>query len=283
MNCTKAIIPLAGYGTRRLPITKTIEKSMLPIVDRPVIDYIVEDCVKAGITDIYFVISPGSTQLQDYYSQKPDLAAYLRLNGKEQMLPLIQPPHGVQLHYIEQDTSPGAAYGTAIPVWLCREYIQPDEHVLVLMGDDFIFNEDGSSEAARLIMAAQKHEGSALLAVQVPMEEASHYGVIAAHQEGDVQIFDHIQEKPAPGEAVSNLINISKYIFDGRFMEYLDAAVQQDTNGAEYYITDPINDYVADGNAIQVIAAKGQYLDSGTAENWIYANNVVFEAQKRKA
>jgi len=283
LNCTKAIIPLAGYGTRRLPITKTIEKSMLPIVDRPVIDYIVEDCIKAGITDIYFVISPGSTQLQDYYSQKPDLAAYLRLNGKEKLLPIIEPPHGVQMHYVEQDTSPGAAYGTTIPVWLCREYVQPDEYVLVVAGDDFIFNEDGSSDTARLIQACQAHQGSALLAAEVPQEEASRYGVIASHQENGMQIFDYVQEKPAPGEAVSNLVNISKYIFDGRFMEYLDAAVQQDPSGAEYYITDPINSYVADGNAIQVITAQGQYLDSGTAENWIRANNIVFEAQKRKA
>jgi len=256
---------------------------MLPIVDRPVIDYVVEDCIKAGITDIYFIVSPGSSQLQDYYSRKQDLAAYLRMNNKESLLPLIEPPHGVQFHFIEQDTSPGAAYGTAIPVWLCREYIESDEHVLVLMGDDFIFNPDGSSEAARLIEAAQGHQGSALLGVEIPREHVGRYGVIATRQEGDIQIFDHIQEKPSVAEAASNVINVSKYIFDYSFLEYLEAAVQQDANGHEYYITDPINAYVVDGNDMQVITAKGQYLDSGTAENWIYANNVVFEAQKRKA
>ncbi len=280
MNCTKAIIPVAGYGTRRLPITKSIEKCMLPIVNRPVIDYVVEDCIKAGVKDIYFVVSPGSTQLQDYYSQKPDVAAYLRMNGKENMLPLIEPPHNVQFHFIEQDTSPGADYGTAIPVWLCREFINTDEHVLVLMGDDFIFNPDGTSEAARLIEAA-KRGGSALLAAQVPHEVVNRYGVIAAHEDNGVQRFDFIQEKPPVEEAASNLINISKYIFEARFFhEYLEAAVQSQQEG-EYYITDPMNAYVADGNLMQVLPAHGEYLDSGTAENWIHANNVVLDAQNK--
>lgn len=280
MNCTKAIIPVAGYGARRLPITKTIEKCMLPIVNRPVIDYVVEDCVKAGITDIYFVVSPGSVQLRDYYSQKPDLAAYLRANGKENMLDVIQPPHNVQFHFIEQDTSPGAPYGTTVAVWLCREYIDAGEHVLVLMGDDFIFNADGSSETARLIAAVSQTGGSAMLAAKVPPETVNQYGVIAAHEDNGVQRFDHIQEKPSIEDAASNLINISKYIFEAHFIEeYLDAAMQDQPDG-EYQITDPLNAYVADGYLMQVLPTTGQYLDSGTAENWIHANNVVLDARQ---
>lgn len=278
MNCTKAIIPVAGYGTRRLPITKTIEKCMLPIVNRPVIDYVVEDCIRAGITDIYFVVSPGSSQLRDYYGQRPDLAAYLRANHKEDMLELIQPPHNVQFHYVEQDTSPGAPYGTTVPVWLCRQYVSPAEHVLVFMGDDFIFNADGSSEAARLIDAVAKRGGSALLGVEVPREKVSRYGVIDAKQDGDILRYRAIQEKPAVEDAKSNLINVSKYILEAAVFDYMDATIEAGRTEGEYYLIDVLNDYVADNHLTQVLPARGQYLDSGTAENWVHANNVVLGA-----
>lgn len=83
MKCTKAIIPVAGWGTRRLPITKTIEKCMLPLGNRPVVDYAVQDCIAAGITDIYFVVGEQSTQIRDYYRSNVDLNDYLKRNGKK--------------------------------------------------------------------------------------------------------------------------------------------------------------------------------------------------------
>lgn len=282
MRCTKAIIPVAGYGTRRFPVTKTIEKCMLPIVNRPVIDYVVEDCVKAGITDIYFVVSEESTQLHDYYQQKPRVEAYLRTNGKEALIPLVQPPQDVRFHFVTQDTSPNALFGTAIPVWLCREYVEPGEHVLVLMGDDFIFRTDGQSEAARLMATVATDGGSALLAAEVDPSQVSSYGVIAMKEVDGANIFSHIQEKPRPEEAESNLINISKYLFEARFFTYLEQSIQQHTGKGEYYITDALNAYVEAGNRTYVLPAEGQYLDSGTVENWIKANQVVFAAEQAK-
>lgn len=276
MRCTKVIIPVAGYGTRRLPITKAIEKCMLPIVDRPIIDYIVEDCIKAGITDIYLVISEGATQVRDYYGHNRELEQYLQAKGKEEMLSSIQPPEGIRFHFVEQPTSADQPYGTSVPVLLCREFLEADEHVLVLAGDDFIFNADGSSEVRRLLDAAEKTGGSAMLAAEIPQEEVSRYGVVVAHRDESGLRFDHIQEKPTVAEAKSNLINISKYVFDGRFFqEYL--ALDTVTNG-EYYITDPINAYVAAGNSMYVVPIQGQYLDGGTAQNWHHANEVVLRA-----
>lgn len=274
MNCTKAIIPIAGLGTRRLPITKAIEKSMLPILNRPMIDYVVQDCIKAGITDIYFVVSPDATQIKAYYEHNQRLETYLHSQGKDALLPSVEPPK-VAFHYIEQDTGEEQVYGTAVPVWLCRDYIKEDEHVLILMGDDVVYNSDGASEVKRLIeLIADKGADGALLGAKVPKDSVSHYGVIETSPRDGYDQFVGIQEKPSPSEAKSNLINISKYIVGKGFFTYLDAYMQTARAG-EYYLTDVLNNYVADGKIVAVLPARGEYLDSGTVENWLKANEVV--------
>ena len=266
---TKAIIPVAGWGTRRLPITKTIEKCMLPVGNRPIIDYVVEDCIKAGITDIYFVVSEGSTQVKSFYSNNPKLEEYLKANGKEKYLELVTPPAGINFHFIEQD--PNGKYGTAIPVYLVAQEIG-DESVLVLMGDDFIYNRDGSSDVARLV--EQAGEGSALLGAQVAPDEVSRYGVIELDAEHN---FKQIVEKPEPEDAPSNLINISKYVLSAQAVSMIKAYAERDDIQGEYYITVPLNDYVSGGQALKVVPAEGVYLDGGTVEGWVHANRVVVE------
>lgn len=275
MNCTKAIIPVAGYGTRRLPITKSVEKCMLPVLNRPVIDYVVQDCITAGITDIYFVVSQGTTQLRSYYERNERLEKYLVANGKEKMIECITSPRNVNFHFVEQNTDADARYGTTIPVWLCRQFIEADEHVLVLMGDDFTYNADGTSDIQQLLDGVEANDGnSGMLGVAIPQEDVSRYGVIALKEGG--QLFDSIQEKPTIEEAKSNLINVSKYVFAAEFFTYLDQAITAGpAQGGEYLITDPLNAYVQAGQSIQVVTAKGQYLDSGTVENWLKANNYV--------
>lgn len=272
-KCTKAIISVAGYGTRRLPITKTIEKCMLPFGNRPVVDYIVSDCVRAGITDIYFVISKGSVQLQHYFGNNTRLERYLEANGKADALKLIQNYKDVNFHYIEQDVENGM-YGTSIPVWLCREYISPDELVLIVMGDDITLNPDGESDIERLVEGGEP----ALLGVAVEPSEVSRYGVIATKDVDGRAVFDYIQEKPRAEEAKSHLINVSKYMLPGAVMGYIEKSVEKGKNDqGEYYITDPINDFVAAGNNISVVPAHGTYLDSGNVKAWIEANAWLLE------
>ena len=263
-SATKAIIPVAGYGTRRLPITKSIEKCMLPLGNRPVIDYIVSDCARAGITDIYFVVSGSAEQLRSYYSRDMSLEAYLEKNGKADKLSLVRPPETVTFHYIEQDLEDGP-YGTTVPVWLCREYIEEDELVLVMMGDDVTYVPRGESDIERLVFL----DSPAILGVPVETGELSAYGVIA-QSEG---IFTSIVEKPAPGTEPSRMINVSKYVLPGSFMGYADASVRKGANtSGEFYITDPINDLVAGGVELKVVEAAGKYLDTGTVEAWVAAN-----------
>lgn len=144
MQCTKAIVLVAGFGTRRLPVAKAIEKCMLPVLNRPIVDYVVEDCIKAGIKEIFFVISEGQTQIKQFYSRQPALEQHLRDHKKEHLLPLALPTQDCTFHYIEQ---PAGKYGTTVPVWLARDVIKEGEKVLVVSGDQFYFNEDGSSEA----------------------------------------------------------------------------------------------------------------------------------------
>lgn len=266
---TKAIIPVAGWGTRRLPITKTIEKCMLPVGNRPIIDYIVQDCIKAGITDIYFVISKGSTQVKDYYSQNQRLEEYLRANNKEQYLALVTPPSDIKFHYVEQDQN--GKYGTAIPIYLVAKEIG-NEPVLVLMGDDFIYNCDGSSDVARLV--EQAGDDSALLGAKVSPDEVSRYGVIELDIDHN---FKQIIEKPAPEDAPSNLINISKYVLSAKAVAMIKEYAEQDDVIGEYFITVPLNNYVNAGNVLKVVAANGEYLDGGTVQGWSYANQVVIE------
>jgi len=264
---TKAIIPVAGWGTRRLPITKTIEKCMLPIGNRPLVDYVVQDCLKAGITEIIFVVGEQSTQIRDYYRSNIQLNDYLKNNGKEDKLGMVAPLEGVELHFV---TQPGyGKYGTAVPIALASEYVGEGESVVVLMGDDFIYNADGSSEVARLLETTP--EGSCgLLAARVPQETVSKYGVIEQDEEGN---YVRIVDQPAPEEAPSNLINISKYILTKEVIE--KAANLPPAHNGEYQLPDAINDYVSEGGKVKVVPAQGEYLDGGSVEGWLHANNVV--------
>lgn len=267
MNITKAIIPVAGWGTRRLPITKTIEKCMLPIGNRPLVDYVVQDCIKAGITEIIFIVSQGSTQLQSYYSTNDALNHYLVQHQKEAALPLVAPPAGVTMRFVTQPAD--GKYGTAVPVALAADYVDEHESVVVLMGDDFIWHKDGRSEVARLIDHTPDGHCS-LLAAEVAPEAVSRYGVIETNAQSE---YVRIVEKPTPAEAPSRLINISKYVLTKDvIMACRDLAPSP---RGEYELPDAINEFVARRGTVTVVTAEGEYLDGGSVEAWFHANQVV--------
>lgn len=269
MQITKAIIPVAGWGARRLPITKAIEKCMLPIGNIPVIDFVVQDCILAGITDIYFVVSGDAKQLKDYYSRNEALERYLQANNKGHLIPSITPPTEIRFHYVTQNTID--KYGTTVPVWLCREYVSPEEQVLVIMGDQFFYRTDGGSNARELIKLVETaNVRSGLLGAQVPLEQVYKYGVIEKDDHG---FYRRIVEHPEPEEAPSNLNNASFYLFDSVLFDYFERDIQAPHEG-EYMIIDPINQYVADGNKLIVGEANGEYLDAGSVEGWLHANQV---------
>ena len=268
MTITKAIIPVAGWGTRMLPITKSIEKCMLPIGTRPVIDFVVQDLLKAGIRDIYFVVGEQSSQLQGYYRSNIPLNDYLRRSGKTDALPLVAPLKGVNIHFVTQSSTGG--YGTSVPVGLCSDFIDDDESAVVIMGDQFFLrSDDGSNTADLIALIAEKDVSAGLFGVEVPLE-----GIDSSIEKDSSGNFVRIVEKPAPGEAPTNLQNASFYIFDKQMFE-LAKTMPANPKRGEYEITDVLNAYVVSGRRIAVGAVKGQYLECGSVSGWLHANNVV--------
>ena len=270
---TKAIIPVAGWGTRRLPITKIIEKSMLPVGNRPLVDYSVQDLIKAGVKDIYMVIGNAEPcQVREFYRENLALNQYLVERGKEDKLELAKTlPDDVTIHYTVQD--PSGKYGTAVPIAMVVEEYKIDEPVLVFMGDDFVWNPNGESAAEALIKAAGEND-SAILGVEIDKDKVEKYGVLS---EKDGKLVG-VVEKPKPEEAPSNLINVSKYIMSPELLRRIVKYVAENDFGPkdqEYMVTDPIDEFIKDGGIMRVAPTTGEYLDGGSVEGWLHANNVV--------
>ena len=271
---TKAIIPVAGWGTRRLPITKVIEKSMLPVGNRPLVDYSVQELIEAGVTDIYMVVSNTEPcQVREFYSDNIVLNDYLISRGKGDRVALTKTlPEHVKIHYIAQDAN--SKYGTAVPVAMAAEEYNLNEPVIVYMGDDFIWNPERESAATSLINSLQSETDSAILGVEIPKEKVDKYGVLEV-QDGKLT---NVVEKPSVEEAPSNLINVSKYILSADLLQKIVNYVNEHDFGPtdqEYMITDPIDDYIKQGQTMRVASTSGQYLDGGSVEGWVHANNVV--------
>lgn len=270
MTITKAIIPVAGWGTRRLPITKTIEKCMLPIGNRPLVDYVVQDCLKAGITELIFVVGEDSTQLQDYYRSNITLKDYLERNGKADALPLIAPLSGVKLHFVTQPSY--GKYGTAVPVALAADFVNEGESVVVLMGDDFFYNADDSSEVERLIQGTPDGWSGILGAMLADDDTLTgRYGSIVANANDDfVRVDEHPEVPPVPF-----VKNVSKYLLTYEMLQAVKRYVATDIAG-EYYIFTPFTELLESGaQRMKLVRAQGQYLDGGSVEGWLHANNVV--------
>lgn len=271
---TKAIIPVAGWGTRRLPITKIIEKSMLPVGNRPLVDYSVQELIKAGVKDIYMIISNVEPcQVKSFYQKNIALDQYLIERGKEDRLQLAHTlPEDVKIHYIQQD--PSGKYGTAIPIAMAVEEYNINEPVLVFMGDDFIWNPGGESASESLVKALENDNESAILGVEVPRNQVEKYGVLSA-EDGKLT---GVVEKPSTEDAPSNLINVSKYIMSPELLQEIVEYTKVNDFGPkdqEYVVTDPIDSYIKRGGVMRVVPVEGEYLDGGSVEGWLHANNVV--------
>ena len=270
---TKAIIPVAGWGTRRLPITKIIEKSMLLVGNRPLVDYSVQELIRAGVTDIYMVVSNVEPcQVREFYKDNIALNNYLIERGKMDRLELAQTlPDNVTIHYIAQD--PSARYGTAIPVAMAAEEFNINEPVFVFMGDDFIWNPGGESSAESLLRSISSPSESALIGISSPREALLNGGALTV-EDG---IIKKIIEKPSEDQ-ITGLASVSKYIISPELMsEIVDYVHSHDfgPKDQEYMITDPFATYIEKGGIMRAAKTDGEYLDGVTLECWVHANNVV--------
>ena len=276
---TKAIIPVAGWGTRRLPITKIIEKSMLPVGNRPLVDYSVQELIKAGVKDIYMVISNVEPcQVQEFYKDNIALNNYLIERGKNDRLALAKTlPDDVTIHYTIQD--PSGKYGTAVPVAMVVEEYSINEPVFCFMGDDFIWNPNGESSATSLLNSVKGEDESVILGIDHPYEALLNGGALTIENER----LTKITEKPAP-EQVTGLASVSKYILSPSLLQEIVEYVKTHDfgpNDQEYMITDPFASFIEKGGCIRVARTAGEYLDGGTVEGWLHANNVVLGDLKK--
>lgn len=234
----KAVIPAAGFGTRFLPATKAQPKEMLPIVDKPTIQYIIEEAVASGIEEILIITSGQKRSIEDHFDKSYELEDTLRKKGKDELLKMVEKVSNmVNIHYIRQKEAKGL--GHAI---LCAKVFIKDEPFAVLLGDDVVVNKQGEPALKQLITQYGK-VGSSVVGVQtVPQEDVNKYGIVEvskSHEPKDrlYQLANMI-EKPKINEAPSQLAVLGRYVLTPEIFEMLET--QAPGSGNEIQLTDAI-------------------------------------------
>ena len=260
----KAVIPAAGYGTRFLPVTKAIPKEMIPIVDKPVIQYIVEEALQSGIEEILIITGHGKRAIEDHFDTNIDLELQLRQQGKDQLLHLDQDISSINIHYIRQKHMRGL--GDAIR---CAESFIDNEPFAVLLGDDVVYNPE--QPALKQMMDAFSRLGATMLGCQeVPQELVSRYGIVQGQPTDDdrvVKLIDMV-EKPAVDEAPSRLAALGRYILTPDIFEILRRV--QPGKGGEIQLTDALR-LMADREAVYAYTFSGRSYDTGNKLGFLKA------------
>ncbi|NCT37341.1 UTP--glucose-1-phosphate uridylyltransferase GalU [Bacillus sp. EB93] len=250
----KAIIPAAGLGTRFLPATKAMPKEMLPIVDKPTIQYIIEEAVASGIEDIIIVTGKGKRAIEDHFDNAFELENNLMEKNKFELLEKVQAPSKVDIHYIRQKEPKGLGHA----VWCARKFIG-NEPFAVLLGDDIV---QAETPCLKQLMNEYDKTLSSVIGVQtVPQEETHRYGIVdPSNQNGRRYEVTNFVEKPAKGTAPSNLAIMGRYIFTPEIFMFLEK--QELGAGGEIQLTDAIQKL----NEIQRVFAydfEGKRFDVG--------------------
>lgn len=230
----KAIIPAAGLGTRFLPVTKASPKEMLPIVDKPTIQYIVEEARKSGIEDILIITGKGKRAIEDHFDAVPELEANLKAKGKKQMLKMVEETTGLNMYFKRQSHPRGL--GDAV---LTAKTFVGNEPFVVMLGDDLM--EDKVPLTKQLVDSFEDTGASTLAVLPVPHEEVSKYGVIDPSEEVEKGLYNvsKFVEKPAVDEAPSNLAIIGRYVLTPEIFNILEN--QKPGEGNEIQLTDAID------------------------------------------
>ena len=231
----KAIIPAAGMGTRFLPATKAMAKEMLPILDKPTIQYIVEEAVASGIEDIIIVTGKGKRAIEDHFDHAFELEANLAKAGKFELLEKVnQPTHLVDIHYIRQKEPRGLGHA----IWSARKFIG-DEPFAVLLGDDIVYHPEKTPGLKQLIDQYEETSSSVVGVQVVPEADTHRYGIIdPLKQDGRRYQVREFVEKPVQGTAPSNLAIMGRYVLTPEIFTFLEK--QEIGAGGEIQLTDAI-------------------------------------------
>jgi UTP--glucose-1-phosphate uridylyltransferase len=260
----KAVFPVAGLGTRFLPATKASPKEMLPIVDKPLIQYAVEEAAAAGITEMIFVTGRGKQAIEDHFDKAYELEAELAAHGKIKLLTEIRSllPKGLHYSYVRQSEALGLGHAV-----LCAKSLVGDEPFAVLLADDLI---DAEVPALKQMVNLYEQHGRSVIGVQnVPLEQANQYGIIRPQQLGvRIHGIESIVEKPKPQDAPSTLGVVGRYIFTPDIFDCLETT--RPGTGGEIQLTDAIASML---NTSQVLAYEfmGMRYDCGSKLGYLKA------------
>jgi UTP--glucose-1-phosphate uridylyltransferase len=267
-SITKAVIPAAGLGTRFLPATKAMPKEMLPVVDRPAIQYVVEEAVKSGLNDVLMITGRSKRALEDHFDRAPGLERVLELKGDSDKLASIQYASGLgPIHYVRQGEAKGLGHAV-----LCAKQHVGDEPFAVLLGDDLI--DEAETLLSTMMEVQQKTGGSVIALIEVDPSQISAYGcadITAVDGAGYVRV-NSLVEKPAPGDAPSNLAVIGRYVLHPAVF-----GVLEDTGpgrGGEIQLTDALQTLAAgegEGTGVYGMVFKGRRFDTGDKLSYLKA------------
>jgi UTP--glucose-1-phosphate uridylyltransferase len=260
----KAVIPAAGLGTRFLPATKSQPKEMLPVVDKPSIQYVVEEAVAAGLTDILVITGRGKRAIEDHFDRNVELEQMLERSGKTDMLAEVQGIDDLaDIHYIRQRDALGLGHAVSV----AREHVG-DEPFVVILGDDIMV--DGGELLRSMIAAHEEQQGSVLALMQVSPREISAYGCAECDDLGDgLRRVRGVVEKPRPEDARSDLAVIGRYVFTPGIFDALDRITPG--VGGELQLTDAIGLLLESEPVFGRVFSEGRY-DIGQKLDFLRAN-----------
>ena len=253
----KAVFPVAGLGTRFLPATKAMPKEMLPVVDKPLIHYAVEEAKAAGIEEFFFVTSRGKSAIDDHFDRAIELEAALRERGKTELLAELEArlPEPGQMAYTRQQTPVGLGHA----VW-CARTLVGDEPFAVLLADDLMVCDKPC--LAQMVEAYAETGGNLAAIIEVPRAHTSRYGVLdVVSDDGSLARAKGVVEKPDPAEAPSSLTIIGRYIIQPEVFGHLSNA--EPGSGGEIQLTDALAKLIDDGQAFHGFRFDGKRFDCG--------------------
>ena len=263
----KAVFPVAGLGTRFLPVTKAQPKEMLPVVDKPLIQYAVEEAVAAGITEMVFVTGRSKRAIEDHFDVNYELEADLEAKGKTELLEMVRAvlPAGVRCVYLRQ----GQALGLGHAV-LCAQPVVGNEPFAVILADDLMRPVDGGLEVlAQMTNLFSQHHASLVAVQEVPKSETRAYGIVGGTPWGDrTERIRTIVEKPEPADAPSNLAVVGRYLLTPRIFQHL--ARQKPGKGGEIQLTDAIA-RLLDDEPVLAYRYDGTRYDCGSKLGYLQA------------
>jgi UTP--glucose-1-phosphate uridylyltransferase len=266
MKITKAIIPAAGLGTRFLPWTKNNPKEMLPLLEKPAMQFIIEEGLSSGISEFHIIANEDKQTIKDYFSRSPALEEKLKEVGKESLLDelntIIQ---STSFNYIPQPQPLGLGHAV-----LMGKTAIGNDYFSICLPDEIMFGD--TPALAQLITIAQKYNSSVIAVQEVPTTHVSSYGIIAKKEQLENDLFEiaHLVEKPTIDQAPSNLAIIGRYILSPRIFQSLE----QTTPGAggEIQLTDGIADMMRNGERVLAYIIKSTRHDIGNPLGWLQAN-----------